>query len=76
MCATSAALNGSSIAQDRTLMVPRAGDAVKDGDVLAQIETDKVTIDVKYTEAEGGVLTKVIALGTCRSQHRAHAWWD
>lgn len=55
--------------EQRTLAVPCAGDAVKDGDVLAQIETDKVTIDVKYTETEGGVLTKVIALGICRSQH-------
>jgi 2-oxoglutarate dehydrogenase E2 component (dihydrolipoamide succinyltransferase) len=28
-----------------------AGDAVKEDDVIAQIETDKVTIDVKYTGA-------------------------
>ncbi len=33
---------------------------MKDGDVLAQIETDKVTIDVKYTEAQPGVVSKVL----------------
>ena len=33
---------------------------MSDGDVLAQIETDKVTIDVKYTEGQGGVVTKVL----------------
>jgi pyruvate/2-oxoglutarate dehydrogenase complex dihydrolipoamide acyltransferase (E2) component len=38
----------------------RTGDAVKDGDVLAQIETDKVTIDVKYTEGQPGVVSKVL----------------
>jgi 2-oxoglutarate dehydrogenase E2 component (dihydrolipoamide succinyltransferase) len=26
-----------------------AGDTVKEDDVIAQIETDKVTIDIKYT---------------------------
>lgn len=33
---------------------------MKDGDVLAQIETDKVTIDVKYTDAQPGVVSKVL----------------
>ena len=28
--------------------------------MLAQIETDKVTIDVKYTEAQPGVVSKVL----------------
>ncbi len=36
------------------------GDPVKEDDVIAQIETDKVTIDVKYTSKEPGVLKKVM----------------
>ena len=36
------------------------GDMVKDGDVIAQIETDKVTIDVRYTEAKPGKLKEVL----------------
>ncbi len=33
---------------------------MKDGDVLAQIETDKVTVDIRYTEAQPGVVSKVL----------------
>jgi len=52
---------GDSITEGTIATVEKKeGDAVKDGDVLAQIETDKVTIDVKYTEAVGGVLKKVM----------------
>ncbi|MEW5303714.1 MAG: hypothetical protein WDW36_006379 [Sanguina aurantia] len=35
------------------------GDAVKEDDVIAQIETDKVTIDVKYTGKAPGVVSSV-----------------
>lgn len=37
-----------------------AGDAIKEDDVIAQIETDKVTIDVKYTAKAPGVLTALM----------------
>ena len=37
-----------------------AGDIVKEDDVLLQIETDKVTIDVRYTESEAGTLTEYL----------------
>lgn len=37
-----------------------AGDLVKEDDVLLQIETDKVTIDVRYTESEPGTLTEYL----------------
>eukprot|EP00955_Chlamydomonas_euryale_P040811 351815-Chlamydomonas_euryale.AAC.1 len=37
-----------------------AGDPVAEDDVLAQIETDKVTIDIKYTAKEAGVLTHML----------------
>lgn len=37
-----------------------AGDPVKEDDIIAQIETDKVTIDVKYTIKESGVVTHVL----------------
>ena len=37
-----------------------AGDLVKEDDVLMQIETDKVTIDVRYTESEAGTLTEYL----------------
>lgn len=33
---------------------------MKDGEVIAQIETDKVTIDVKYTSAKPGKVTEVV----------------
>lgn len=37
-----------------------AGDILQDGDVIAQIETDKVTIDVRYTEAKPGKLKEIL----------------
>ena len=37
-----------------------AGDIVNEDDVLLQIETDKVTIDVRYTESESGTLTEYL----------------
>ena len=37
-----------------------AGDVVNEDDVLMQIETDKVTIDVRYTESESGTLTEYL----------------
>ncbi len=37
-----------------------AGDIVKDGDIIAQIETDKVTIDVRYTEAKPGKIKEIL----------------
>ena len=40
--------------------MPVAGDPVKEDDVIAQIETDKVTLDVKYTAKEPGVVTQVM----------------
>lgn len=52
---------GDSISEGTIASIEKhEGDAVSDGDVLAQIETDKVTIDVKYTEAQGGVVKKVL----------------
>jgi len=37
-----------------------AGDTVKEDDILLQIETDKVTIDVRYTESGGGVIKEYL----------------
>ena len=37
-----------------------AGDVVKEDDVLLQIETDKVTIDVRYTEAQSGTIKEYL----------------
>ena len=37
-----------------------AGDEVKEDDVLLQIETDKVTIDVRYTESQSGVVKEYL----------------
>lgn len=37
-----------------------AGDVVNENDIIAQIETDKVTIDVRYTEKEAGTLAEVL----------------
>lgn len=41
-------------------VLKQPGDAIKEDDVIAQIETDKVTIDVKYTSKEPGVMTSVM----------------
>lgn len=37
-----------------------SGDAVKEDDIIAQIETDKVTIDVKYTSKAPGVVSAML----------------
>ncbi|GFR44163.1 hypothetical protein Agub_g5333 [Astrephomene gubernaculifera] len=41
-------------------VLKKAGDAVKEDDVIAQIETDKVTIDVKYTGKGSGVISQIL----------------
>ncbi|KAG1673846.1 hypothetical protein FOA52_012871 [Chlamydomonas sp. UWO 241] len=41
-------------------ILKKPGDAVKEDDVIAQIETDKVTLDIKYTAKESGVLTHLL----------------
>ncbi len=43
-----------------TISSQNPGDYVQNDDVIAQIETDKVTIDVKYTEAEGGTVKQLL----------------
>lgn len=37
-----------------------AGDVVKEDDILLQIETDKVTIDVRYTGSEAGTVKEIL----------------
>ena len=37
-----------------------AGDVVNEDDILLQIETDKVTIDVRYTEAKPGKIKEFL----------------
>lgn len=39
---------------------PATGDLVREDDVIAQIETDKVTFDVKYTQKTPGVVKAVM----------------
>ncbi|EFJ47284.1 2-oxoglutarate dehydrogenase, E2 component [Volvox carteri f. nagariensis] len=41
-------------------LLKKPGDAVKEDDIIAQIETDKVTIDVKYTGKAPGVVSQVL----------------
>lgn len=36
------------------------GDAVNEDDVLVQVETDKVTIDVRYTESQPGTIKEFL----------------
>lgn len=40
-------------------ILKKPGDAVKEDDVIAQIETDKVTIDIKYSGNQPGKLTQL-----------------
>jgi hypothetical protein len=40
-----------------------AGDVVQEDDVIAQIETDKVTIDVKFTAKSGKITQVLVAEG-------------
>lgn len=37
-----------------------AGDVVREDDILLQIETDKVTIDVRYTGSEPGTVKEIL----------------
>ena len=37
-----------------------AGDLVNEDDILLQIETDKVTIDVRYTETQSGTIKEFL----------------
>jgi pyruvate/2-oxoglutarate dehydrogenase complex dihydrolipoamide acyltransferase (E2) component len=37
-----------------------SGDAIKEDDIIAQVETDKVTIDVKYTASAPGTITQLM----------------
>lgn len=48
-CRTSASLAGAA----------RAGDLIKTDEVIALIETDKVTIDVRYPGSKPGVVTSI-----------------
>jgi 2-oxoglutarate dehydrogenase E2 component (dihydrolipoamide succinyltransferase) len=52
---------GDSITEGSVASVDKGvGDVVREDDVIAQIETDKVTIDVRYTEKEAGRVTAVL----------------
>lgn len=41
-------------------VLSRAGDSVKEDDIIAQLETDKVTIDIKYSGKQAGALTQLL----------------
>lgn len=52
---------GDSVSEGTVATVTKKpGDVVKEDDVLAQIETDKVTMDVKYTASTPGKVTDVL----------------
>lgn len=52
---------GDSITEGTVAAVEKQpGDPVKEDDVLLQIETDKVTIDVRYTESGEGMLKEML----------------
>ncbi|KAG2492018.1 hypothetical protein HYH03_009747 [Edaphochlamys debaryana] len=52
---------GESITEGTIAAVlKKPGDAIKEDDIIAQIETDKVTIDVKYTGKGSGVVQQVL----------------
>lgn len=38
-----------------------AGDIVQEDDVIAQLETDKVVIDIKYQKKEPGQIAEILA---------------
>lgn len=55
---------GDSITEGSIAAVlKQAGDTVKEDDVIAQIETDKVTIDVKFTGKSGKISQVLVAEG-------------
>ncbi|KAK9805320.1 hypothetical protein WJX73_001680 [Symbiochloris irregularis] len=52
---------GDSVSEGTVIEFPKQpGDAVNEDDVLVQIETDKVTIDVRYTESQAGTLKEFL----------------
>eukprot|EP00873_Tetraselmis_striata_P016448 jgi/Tetstr1/436712/TSEL_025495.t1 len=51
---------GDSITEGTLCALEKAvGDIVREDDVIAQIETDKVTIDVRYTDSVAGTITEI-----------------
>lgn len=51
---------GDSITEGTLCALEKAvGDIVREDDVIAQIETDKVTIDVRYTDSIAGTITEI-----------------
>lgn len=55
---------GDSITEGSIAAVlKQPGDTVQEDDVIAQIETDKVTIDVKFTGKSGRISTLLVAEG-------------
>ncbi|KAK9916324.1 hypothetical protein WJX75_001244 [Coccomyxa subellipsoidea] len=52
---------GDSISEGSVASVEKKpGDVVREDDILLQIETDKVTIDVRYTGSEPGTVKKIL----------------
>lgn len=52
---------GDSVSEGTVIEFPKkTGDPVNEDDVLVQIETDKVTIDVRYTESQPGTLKEYL----------------
>ncbi|GAX81203.1 hypothetical protein CEUSTIGMA_g8635.t1 [Chlamydomonas eustigma] len=52
---------GESVSEGTIAAVlKKAGDPVKEDDIIAQIETDKVTIDVRFTSKGTGTLTAML----------------
>ncbi|BDA40879.1 Dihydrolipoyllysine-residue succinyltransferase component [Coccomyxa sp. Obi] len=52
---------GDSISEGTVASVEKKqGDVVKEDDILLQIETDKVTIDVRYTGSEAGTVKEIL----------------
>ena len=52
--------NSMSHLQKCKMLLLSAGDVVNEDDVLLQIETDKVTIDVRYTETKSGKIREFL----------------
>ena len=53
-----------------------AGDAVAEDDLLVQIETDKVTIDVRYQQKEPGVVKEFLVKMDDTVQVRLTLAWN
>jgi len=55
---------GESISEGGIAEVPfKVGDVVQDGDIVAQVETDKVTIDVKYSGPPARITEMLVKAG-------------